>query len=70
MFQQWYCERCKASSSVRYKEHAGVTEVRDKIATHHRRKSPSCALYNGLESVRLGFRPNQNPEQRLVEPQK
>lgn len=56
MFQQWYCELCRAESSVRYAKGAGVYEVRNKIEIQHARRV-KCHSRNGLQRVRLGFKP-------------
>jgi len=54
-FEHWYCEGCKREGTIRYRKHAGVQEVRDKIAAHHRWRSRECASADGLSKVRVGF---------------
>lgn len=53
-FEHWYCEGCKRDGTVRYRKRAGVQEVRDLIAIHHRWKSKECADVEGLSHVRIG----------------
>lgn len=54
-FEHWYCEKCGKESTVQYKKHAAVYEVRNMIYHQHTRKSSKCALHNGINFVRVGF---------------
>lgn len=54
-FEHWYCEKCKAESTVRYRKGDSVWHVRNLIGTQHGKKSMTCANRHGLNSVRVGL---------------
>lgn len=52
-FQPWKCEICGSHGKVRYRKHAGVTEVYQALGAAHRKKDGDCAQKHGLTRVRV-----------------
>jgi hypothetical protein len=52
MIQKCRCSKCRKRFEVRYRKHAGVWEVYEKIATAHRKLHPYCASKWGTVHIR------------------